>query len=155
VVLQDLIRKARVKDVKTIKDMVNGYAREGLMLARSYSELYESIRDFYVYETDGEVMGCCALHVMWDDLAEVLSFAVKPEYRNNGIGSELLNTCLEDEHALDVGTVFTLTCIPEFFEKRGFNRVEKSSLPHKIWNGCIKCPKFPECDEIPLVRKLR
>lgn len=149
-----MIRKATVKDVDSIKRIINYYAGLDQMLPRSVSELYESVRNFYVYEVEGEIIGCCGLQVMWEDLAEVLSFAILPEYREKGIGTLLLHSCLEDARELEVTNIFTLTYAPAFFEKNGFRRVEKSSLPHKIWSGCIKCPKFPDCDEIALSMEL-
>lgn len=150
-----MLRKAIISDVEAMKQLINNYAKQELMLAKSLSELYEQIRDFYVYEDAGEIIGCCALHVMWADFAEVLSLAVDPMFSKRGIGSELLDACLDEGRELGVESVFTLTYAPEFFEKSGFSRVEKTSLPHKIWGGCIKCPKFPECDEVALVKKLK
>lgn len=150
-----MLRKATISDVETMKQLINNYAKQELMLAKSLGELYEHIRDFYVYEENGEIIGCCALNVMWVDFAEVLSLAVNPKFNKRGIGSKLLAACLEDGLALGVKSVFTLTYAPEFFEKNGFARVEKTSLPHKIWVGCIKCPKFPECDETALAKKLK
>jgi len=147
-----LIRKATLKDVVYIKDIINGYAKEELMLPRSMSELYECIRNFYVYENEGEVIGCCALQVVWDELAEVMSFAVRADHTGKGIGTKLLSACLEDGHELGVKRFFTLTYATDFFETNGFMRVDKSELPHKIWRGCINCPKFPDCDEVALIR---
>ncbi len=150
-----MLRKATISDVEAMRPLINNYAKQELMLARSLSELYEHIRDFYVYEDNGKIVGCCALHVMWEDFAEVLSLAVDIEYSKRGIGSELLDACLDEGRQLGVKSVFTLTYAPAFFEKNSFTKVEKTSLPHKIWSGCIKCPKFPECDEIALVKKLK
>lgn len=150
-----MLRKATISDVEAMRQLINNYAKQELMLARSLSELYEHIRDFYVYEDNGEIVGCCALHVMWEDFAEVLSLAVDPKYNKRGIGSDLLDACIEEGCKLGVKSVFTLTYAPVFFEKKGFTKVEKTSLPHKIWSGCIKCPKFPECDETALVKKLK
>jgi len=147
-----LIRKAMFKDVISIKDIINCYAKEEMMLPRSVGELYECIRNFYVYEEDGEVIGCCALQIVWDELAEVMSFAVRSDHTGKGIGTRLLLACIEDGHELGVKRFFTLTYVAEFFENNGFVRVDKSELPHKIWSGCIKCPKFPDCDEIALIR---
>ncbi|MGP8319278.1 MAG: N-acetyltransferase [Methanosarcinaceae archaeon] len=149
-----MISKAKIPDVEAMRQIINKYAKQELMLARSLSELYDNIRDFYVYRDNGEIVGCCALHVVWEDLAEILSLAVKPEYNKRGIGSKLLDACFNEGRKLGVKSVFTLTYAPVFFEKNGFTKVEKSSLPHKIWIGCIKCPKFPECDEIALAKKI-
>lgn len=150
-----MLRKATVADVDAMKHLINTYAKQELMLARSLSELYESIRNFYVFEDNGNIIGCCGLQVVWEDCAEILSIAVIPEYTKRGIGSKLLSACLEEGNALGVTKVFTLTYVPEFFEKKGFKQIEKSVLPHKIWSGCIKCPKFPDCDEISLMKKLK
>jgi amino-acid N-acetyltransferase len=149
-----MIRKATVKDVEAMKNIINAYAKQEKMLPRSYNELYQYIRSFYVYEKDGEVIGCCALQVVWEDLAEILSFAVKPEYTGQGIGSQLLKSCMCDSHELQIKKIFTLTYVPGFFEKHGFVRVDKSTLPHKVWSGCINCPKFPDCDEIALMKTI-
>ncbi|MBC7085279.1 MAG: N-acetyltransferase [Methanomethylovorans sp.] len=149
-----MIRKATVKDVEAMKNIINAYAKQEKMLPRSYNELYQYIRSFYVYEIDGEVIGCCALQVVWEDLAEILSFAVKPEYTRQGIGSQLLKACIGDAYDLNIKKIFTLTYVPSFFEKHGFVRVDKSILPHKVWSGCINCPKFPDCDEVALMKTI-
>lgn len=149
-----IIRKAHVQDVKAIKEIIEPYAKKEIMLPRPLSELYESVRNFYVCEEDGEIIGCCALQVSWQDMAEVLSLAVRPEYNRKGIGTTLLDACLKDAKELGVNTVFTLTYAVPFFENNGFAIVDKQTLPHKIWSGCIKCPKFPNCDEVAMVRKL-
>ncbi|RSD33490.1 MAG: amino-acid N-acetyltransferase, partial [Methanohalophilus sp.] len=152
--LPGIIRKAVIEDVTPMKDLINSYAKKEIMLPRSVGELYENIRNFYVYEENGEVIGCCALQVVWEDLAEILSFAVKPEHTGMGIGSILLDTSIEEGKNIGVKRAFTLTYVPEFFERQGFSKVEKASLPHKVWVGCIKCPKFPDCNEIALLRYL-
>ncbi len=149
-----IIRKANVNDVKAIKDVIDPYAKKEMMLSRALSELYESVRNFYVCEDNGEVIGCCSLQVSWQDMAEVLALAVKQEYRDKGIGTKLLEACLSDATELGVTTVFTLTYAVHFFEKNGFSIVDKQTLPHKIWSGCIKCPKFPNCDEVAMLRKM-
>ncbi|MEW6356872.1 MAG: N-acetyltransferase [Planctomycetota bacterium] len=145
-----MIRKARIEDVKDIHALINHYAKKELMLARSLSELYENLRDFFVYEEGGEVIGCVALRILWEDLCEVKSLAVVEERWGRGLGSELVRVCLDEARALGVPRVFTLTFQPEFFEKLGFKRVGKETLPHKIWAECVRCPHFPDCDEIAL-----
>lgn len=149
-----MIRKARVNDVVEMKHIIYTYAREELMLARSLSELYENIRDFYVYEIDGQVAGCCALHVFWEDVAEVRALAINPDYTRQGIGTELVSACLKEAETLGMKEVFTLTYVPEFFESLGFEVVDKNRLPKKVWVGCLNCPKFPDCDEISLVKPI-
>jgi amino-acid N-acetyltransferase len=151
---EGIIRKATVNDIDRMKDIINGYARQELMLPRSVGELTDGIRNFHVYEENGEIQGCCALQVIWGHLGEVLSFAVAPDHREEGIGSLLLDTSLEEGRKLGILKVFTLTYVPEFFKKRGFELIDKASLPHKVWVGCINCPKFPDCNEVALCRKL-
>jgi amino-acid N-acetyltransferase len=149
-----LIRKARVSDVVVMKQIISSYSKDELMLARSLSEMYESIRDYYVCEIDEEVVGCCALHVVWVDLAEILALAVKPDCSRKGIGSKLVSACLEDAKHLGMEEVFALTYVPEFFATLGFKIVDKNSLPRKIWTGCLKCPKFPDCNEIAVLKSI-
>lgn len=149
-----MIRKATVNDVKKIQKLVNYYAKRERMLPRSLNELYENIRDFFVYSEGGKVLGCCALHIDWEDLAEIKSLAVSSSKGGKGIGTRLLNQCLRDAKLLKVRKVFALTYVPEFFEKFGFKIVDKKELPHKIWSECIRCMYFPGCKEIAMVREL-
>lgn len=145
-----MIRKATIDDVKAIQELINYYAKEGKMLPRALNELYENIRDFFIYEEDGRISGCCALNTTWENLAEVRSLAVKQGADRKGIGSLLVKSVLDDAKKLKVKKVFALTYVPEFFEKMGFKRIDHSELPHKIWSECIKCVKFPDCAEIAL-----
>ncbi|WP_342304039.1 N-acetyltransferase [Methanolobus sp. ZRKC5] len=147
-----IIRKATVNDIPGIKSIIDIYAKQEMMLPRSLSELYEFTRSFCVCEIDNEIIGCCALQVSWEDMAEVMSFAVRSEYRDQGIGTKLVSTSLEEAKALGINSVFTLTYAVPFFEKQGFKTIDKQLLPHKIWSGCIKCPKFPNCDEVAMLK---
>ena len=149
-----MIRKATVADVKKIQKLVNFYAKKERMLPRSLNELYENIRDFFVYAEGSNIYGCCALHVDWEDLAEIKSLAVESKRRGKGIGKKLLEECLKDAKKLKVRRVFALTYIPEFFEAFGFSIVDKKELPHKIWSECIKCMYFPDCKEIAMVKEI-
>lgn len=126
------------------------YANAGMMLSRSLSDLYETIRDFYVWEENGEIVGTVCLHICWEDLAEVRSLAVDKSQEGRGIGRKLVDACLNEARQLGLRKVFALTYQEVFFNKMGFKVIEKSELPHKIWGDCIKCPKFPECDEIAM-----
>lgn len=145
-----MIRKARIPDTKSIHKLLNTYAKDGLMLSRSLSDIYEAIRDFYVCEANGAVVGTVCLHICWEDLAEVRSLAVAEGDGGKGLGRQLVQACLEEARQLGLKRVFALTYKPGFFEKLGFHEIEKSELPHKIWGDCLKCPKFPECDEIAM-----
>jgi amino-acid N-acetyltransferase len=142
-----MVRKARVKDVKGMLGLISRFATKGEMLSKSLSELYDQIRDFFVYEEDGRIVGTCALHVSWEDLAEVRSLAVDEEYQGRGVGDALVKACIEESKRLEVFRIFALTYRPKFFERLGFIQVDKSMLPQKIWADCLKCMKFPECDE--------
>lgn len=149
-----MIRKAKISDVKQIQKMVDVYARKGEMLPRSLSELYDNLRDFYVYEEKGKAAGVCALHICWDDLAEVRSLVVAERSTMKGIGNALVQSCIQEAREFGIKRVFALTYQRVFFEKLGFYEIDKAQLPHKIWGDCLKCAKFPECDEIAMVMEL-
>jgi len=150
-----MIRKARMGDVKAIQKLIADYARKGDMLPRSLSEIYENLRDYFVYAGDGgEVIGSASIHIMWEDLAEVRSLAVRDGHMGKGVGTKLVEACVSEAIVLGILRIFALTYKPEFFEKLGFVRVDKSELPQKIWTDCLKCSKFPDCDEVALVSDL-
>jgi amino-acid N-acetyltransferase len=149
-----MIRKAKISDVKDIQRLIKLYSERGEMLPRSLSELYDNIRDFVVFARSRKVVGVCALHICWEDLSEIRSLAVDERYRKRGIGAELVKTCLKESKSLGLKKVFALTYQQEFFEKMGFKRVDKNVLPQKIWGDCLRCVKFPDCDEIALVKEL-
>lgn len=145
------IVKAKLAHAAQIHKLVNHFADNGLMLARPLSEIYENIRDYFVVCHHDEVLGCAALHVSWEDLAEIKSLAVADKWQHHGLGSRLVEACLEEASHLGIETVFSLTYVPSFFEKLGFKMVDKSRLPHKVWGECYLCPKFPNCDEVAVV----
>jgi amino-acid N-acetyltransferase len=145
-----MIEKARIGDPKAIQVLVNGYAARELMLARSLNDVYDTLRDFFVWREDGRVVGCVALHITWDGLGEVRSLAVEADAQGRGIGSALVEACLEEARQIGMKKVFVLTYVPGFFRKIGFRPEPKENLPHKIWADCLNCPRFPECDEVAL-----
>jgi amino-acid N-acetyltransferase len=149
-----MIRKAKIKDVPEIVKLVNIYAQRDEMLPRSKTQVYQSLRDFVVIVDDETVIGCGALNIIWENLAEVRSLAVAPDYTGKGWGRQMVEYLLEEAHVLEIPRVFTLTYKPGFFEKLGFGLIEKKHLPHKVWKDCINCPKFPDCDEIALIRQV-
>lgn len=146
-----MIRKALISDVEKIQKIINHFAAKDLMLPRSLSEIYENLRDFFVYLEEGEIAGCVALHIFWKDLSEVKSLAVLEPHQKKGIGGKLLMGCIEEAKTLGAGRLLVLTYRPEFFQHRGFSPVDKGELPHKIWTECVKCHKFPDCGEVPLI----
>ena len=149
-----MIRKARIEDIKQIQGLVNFFAKQNIMLPRSLNELYENIRDFWVAEEHKKIIGCAALHISWDDLAEIKSVAVAKNKQGKGIGKSLVLTCLDEAKEMGAKKVFVLTYKPGYFKKFGFKKVKTSSLPHKIWAECINCCKFPDCQEIALLKIL-
>lgn len=144
-----------MSDVKDMQKLIEIYAKKGEMLPRSLLEMYENVRDYSVYTLDsGEIVGVCAMHIFWDGLAEIRSLAVKQEHTHNNIGTSLAQACMEEAKGFEINQVFALTYKPEFFEKLGFRIVDKSLLPQKIWSDCLKCPQFPDCNEIALILEL-
>lgn len=149
-----MIRKARLKDIRQIQKLINLFAKQDLMLPRSLSELFGDLRDFWVVEEDEKIVACCALHLCWDDLVEIKSLAVQRNKQKKGIGKRLVLACINEAKDLGANKVFVLTYNPDYFTKFGFKRVGHSELPHKIWSECINCPKFPDCQEVALVKQL-
>lgn len=141
-------------DMEQVRDLVSFYASKDRMLARSLSYLYENIRDFTVAVDGKLIAGCSSLHVSWKELAEIKSLAVDPRYANKGVGKKLLEKCLAEAKQLGMKTVFTLTMEPDFFRKAGFKKVERNKLPMKIWGECRNCPKYPDCDETAMIKKI-
>ncbi len=149
-----MIRRARIPDARIIHQLLLTYARDGQLLGRSLAAIYDTIRDFYVYEEDGVILGIGALAICWEDLAEVRSLAVVPGYHGRGIGRKIVEKCLIEARDLGLKRVFALTYQPEFFKKLGFSEIDKSELPQKVWGDCINCVKFPDCDELALAINL-
>lgn len=149
-----MIRKATVADARTIQKLVNTHAKKGTMLSLSLHEIFDSLRNFCVFEDNAEIVAVCSLSVCWDDLAEIRSLAVYEEHRDKEIGSRLIRYSETEARELGIKRIFVLTYAPEFFEKNNFTRIDKSELPHKIWADCVKCVHFPDCQEIALVKNL-
>lgn len=147
-------RKAKISDVEIIHGLITDYADKGLMLARPRAMLYEFLRDFAVAVEGDRVIAAGALHILWEDLAEIRALAVVSEYAGQGIGRGMVEYFLQEAKELGIPKIFTLTYQQGFFEKCGFNVIGKDLLPHKVWKECIDCPKFPNCEEIALVRNI-
>lgn len=149
-----LYRKPTFADVDEIYELIAGYAARGIMLPKPHSVLYETLREFVVAEdvASKKIVGVGALHLTWNELAEVRSMAVDENFSRHGIGSEIVRKLLDEGRAVGVKNFFTLTYRPDFFSSLGFEMTTKESLPHKIWKECIDCPKFPNCDEIAMTR---
>lgn len=149
------VRKARIGDAAAIHRLVKTYSDKGALLPVSLSEVYERLRDFFVCECEGRIVGCGALRIVWDNLAEVRSLAVVSDMARQGVGRAIVEACLTEARALEVPRVFALTYEAEFFAKLGFEPVAKEKLPHKIWLDCVKCAKFPNCDEHAVIHEMR
>ncbi len=142
-------RHAKFTDVEEIFDLISGYAVQGIMLPKPHNVIYENIREFVVaVDTETEkIVGTGALHMTWNEIAEVRSMAVNQDYKRKGIGAKIVKKLLLEGKIFGVKKFFTLTYSPEFFQSLGFKMTTRESLPHKIWKECIDCPKFPNCDE--------
>ena len=143
--------KAKVSDVSQIHKLINSFADKGEMLARSLSEIYENIRDYFVVRQDERIIACAALHVSWADLAEIRSLAVAAGCKGKGVGKMLINAAVDDAKSIGVKKLFALTCEKDFFERLGFKAIDKNTLPDKVWTACIVCPKADACDEIAMI----
>jgi amino-acid N-acetyltransferase len=153
----EMLRKARIGDVKTIHRLINTSSGRGEMLPRSLMDIYGSLRDFFVYQDDGqgEILGICAMSIVWENLAEIRSLHVDEAHRMKGIGRKLVEACISEAITLQIFRVFTLTYKHEFFGKLGFRDVERSTLPEKIWSDCFRCSKYPDfCDEVSMILEL-
>ena len=156
-----LVRSARVDDVHSMSALINHYAADNVMLARGPQYLYQHIQDYIVVaipatEEKGEtIVACGALHVLWEDLAEIRSIAVHHSCQRLGIGAILVDTLLERCAVLGIPRVFVFTLVDKFFEKRGFEKFNREDLPAVVWVECSKCPKFYRCDEIGMMKILK
>ncbi len=148
-------RNAIISDVQSIYELIASHAEFERMLFRSHADLYESLQQFKVADVDtGSPVGCCALQVIWENLGEIKSLAVDKSFAGKGIGRALINSCIDAAREMGLKTVFTLTLEPEFFEKVGFKRINKDSLPMKVWSDCAKCSKQDHCDEIAMAYEI-
>ena len=147
------IHKAHLQDARNVFDLVNSLSGDGTLLQRSYAEICENIRDFTVAETtEGEFLGCGALHLYGPHLAEVRSIVMKPQAKGKGAGGLLLKALVEEAEQHAVLSVCLFTRIPDFFEHFGFRVAERDAMPDKIYKDCQTCPRLYACDEVAMVR---
>ena len=149
------VRGAKITDAKAIYSLINYYAERDKMLFRSMADIYENLQAFTVAELDVNVVGCCALQIIWSDLAEIKSLAVDEANTEKGIGKMLVAAAIEQAVKFGVPRVFALTLDPDFFQKLGFKVIEKDALPMKVWSDCAKCPKQQNCDEIAVIKEVK
>jgi amino-acid N-acetyltransferase len=152
-----VVRKARTFDVAAMHAIINHYAEKQLMLPKTNLQLYENLRDYSVAveaDASGQVIGCGALHIYWEDLAEIRALSVAPATVHKGIGSLLVESLIEESRELGINQIFLFTYVADFFSRFGFIRVEHGSMPLKVYNECFHCPKFNKCDELAMVLHL-
>jgi len=143
------LRRATLADVAGIAGVMAGYVEDGSLLPRSTGELYRSVREFQVaVDATGKVLACSALRVLWQDLGEVRSLAVRPEAHGQGLGRALVARTLDDARELGLGRVIALTREVPFFERCGFTVAARETMPEKVWSDCVACPRRHACDEI-------
>ena len=148
------VRKARMGDIRAIHALLMTSSADGLLLPRSLTDLYGHLRDFFVVEGDGATVGCGALSIIWENMAEVRSLAVAAHARRKGCGRLIVEACVSDARGLDIHRLFALTYQLPFFNALGFSVVEKEVLPQKVWVDCVHCPKFPDCDETAVLLEI-
>ena len=149
------VRKAGMRDIPAILDLINGYAALGVMLPRTEFEMSESIRDFTVVTNGNELLGCGALHFYSPTLGELRSLAVHEHAKTHGVGRRVVEALVDEAARYELDAVFAFTYVVEFFNKVGFHAVERGVLPLKAWKDCLRCPKFQACDEVAVLRVLR
>jgi amino-acid N-acetyltransferase len=150
-----MIRKARINEVPEIRRFLVDFSQDGGILPRTLADLYDQLRDYYVYRGDhGPILGIAALHICWAGLGEIRSVAVLPDHQHQGIASRLVATCLQEARDIGLSEIFVLTLVPEFFQRFGFRVVSREDLLPIVWADCVNCIKFPDCDEIPMLLDL-
>ena len=154
---QPMVRKARLTDVNDLFRIINHYAEMQLMLPKTQLQLFENLRDYSVVtepSAPNRVLACGALHIYWENLAEIRAVAVAPGVTRKGIGTVLVEQLLDEAREMEIEQVFVFTYEPKFFGRFGFIQVEHRTMPLKVYNECFHCPKFNKCDELAMVLHL-
>jgi amino-acid N-acetyltransferase len=133
-----LIRPAKTSDIKKIREIVSNYISERRLLAKETVTLYESVQEFSVAEVNGEVVGCGALHVLWEDLAEVRTVAVKKDFHGRGIGHQLLENIINRAKEVGVKRIFCLTFETKFFGAHGFNEIQGTPVEPEVYAQLLR-----------------
>ena len=156
-ILEPVTRKARLSDVNDLFRMINFYAEKQRMLPKTQLQLYENLRDYSVAvdpSPPNKALACGALHIYWENLAEIRALAVAPAATRRGVGTSLVGKLLEEAREIGIEQVFVFTYEPRFFSRFGFVQVEHRTMPLKVYNECFHCPKFNKCDELAMVLHL-
>jgi len=150
-----IYEKPTLKDIEQMQHLVMPEVQSGIILYRSDDEIAQNIRSYVIARDGKRIVGFCALHIYSKKLAEIRSIIIDKEYRGRGIGKNLVNFLIKEGRNLYVESIFALTYEREFFQKIGFNEIDKDKLPEqKIWADCIKCKHFPICNEIAFILKI-
>lgn len=150
-----IVRPARISDMRQVETLVNGFARDNLMLPKSYDQLARLFREFVVaVDAEDRVVGCGALRVYGEQLAEIGSLAVDERAHGAGIGRRLVERLVEEAGNLGLRRLFALTLQERFFHRIGFRTVPRDNFPGKVWADCRNCPKLHACDEIAVALDL-
>ena len=131
------VRRARTADVRTIRQLVDEYAGR-VLLAKETVTLYESVQEFLVAEIDGEVVGCGALHVLWEDLGEIRTVAVHPRVRGKGAGHAIVSALLENARELGLQRIFVLTFEKQFFARHGFAEIDGTPVEPDVFAAMLR-----------------
>ena len=131
------VRSARTADVATVKSLVDAYAGR-VLLAKEIVNLYESVQEFLVGELDGEVVGCGALHVLWEDLGEIRTVAVHPRTVGRGVGHAIVAALIARARALGLRRIFVLTFEEEFFARHGFAEIDGTPVPPDVFAAMLR-----------------
>ncbi len=148
------VRRAQLTDVALMMPLLEEYARQAEILPRTEDDVYRTIREWVVAETDTTIVGMGSLLVLWHNMAEIRSLVVNPAYHGQGIGRRVVALLMEEAQELRLKTVFALTRKPAFFFKIGFNLTRIEKLPRKVKHDCVFCPKFHACDEVAVITHL-
>ncbi len=149
-----LTRKASMRDIHALLELINDYAVRGIMLPRTEFEMSENIRDFTLAFSGEQLVGCGALHFYSPTSGEIRSLAVEPSLKSRGVGRAIVETLEREAREYQLHSIFAFTYVSGFFEKLGFSQVERGELPLKVWKDCLRCPKFQNCDEIAVMKHL-
>jgi amino-acid N-acetyltransferase len=148
------VRKASMPDIHDLLELINGYAAKGIMLPRTEFEMSENIRDFTLVFSEGRLVGCGALHFYSPTSGEIRSLAVDPAAKSRGIGRAVVEALEIEAIEYRLHSIFAFTYVTGFFQKLGFEEVERGALPLKAWKDCLRCPKFQSCDETAVIKYL-
>ena len=148
------VRPAVEADAPAIAALVNSFAARNIMLPRSEEQVLAALDRFVIAEIDGELVGCGSLIALTPALAEIRSLAVAVGQQGSGLGGVIVSALLVMARELGYDQVCALTLRPAFFERQGFEIVDRWGLTPKIWQECVFCPKFHHCDEIAMLLNL-